>query len=99
MNVGQILQVVIGACLIFYIPGYLIMHYFYRHKKLEPLEKIALSIGLSVCITIIIGLILGLIGIFSIVSSAISYIIVMTGIICYAYRHRIMRFSNVKRAK
>ena len=75
MGVLEILQVIIGGILIFFLTGYLIINKFF--EELNYLEKITLSIGISLCITILIGALLGFLGIFTLMNSLIAYIIII----------------------
>jgi len=51
------LRIIVGFPLILFLPGYsLICALFPKKDELNPIEKIALSIGLSIAIVVIIGL-------------------------------------------
>jgi uncharacterized membrane protein len=76
MGVLEILQIILGVILIFFLTGFLIVNKFF--KELSSLEKITLSIGISLCITILIGVLLGFLGIFNLMYVLIAYIIIIT---------------------
>lgn len=75
MNITDVLHVVIGIMVFFFIPGYAVMRLFYKSKK--GIEMLGLAIIISICTAILIGLVLGAIGIFQIKYIIISYIILI----------------------
>jgi len=84
----QIIRIIIAVAFLLFIPGYLSTLILF--KKLDRLEKIALSIVFSICFAILIGLILGFsikIGITSL-NLWISYIIVCTTLSIIYYKKK-----------
>ena len=75
MEVLEVIKILLGIVLIFFLTGFLIVNRFF--KDLSNLEKITLSIGISLCITILIGVFLGYLGIFNLVNSLIAYVIII----------------------
>ncbi len=75
MGVVSILQILLGVILIFFLPGFMFLRFFY--KKVIGLEMVILGIGLSVAACVFIGLILAAFGIFNYINSIISYVILI----------------------
>ena len=86
MNLLNIIQLITGIILIFFLPGFLVMKLFYN--KIKGTELLLLVPGISISIAIIIGLLLGVFGIFNYWNSIIAMIIVIGLITGYYYLKR-----------
>ena len=94
MDIVNMIQLISGIILIFFLPGYMLMRLFYRHVK--GLELIVLITGISISVAIILGVILGLSRIFNYWNSLIAYAITLVIMLITYYIRKHIHNSHTK---